>query len=351
MTLGEHVLFVHAHPDDETLSTGAAIATIAEAGGAASVLTLTMGERGEVRPERHAALAEAGSLAALRSVELDRAIVALGATRVEPDARFEDSGMAWVDGAAAPAADVTVRALTAQPESDLELLVLDAVQRVRPDALVTYDEDGGYGHPDHRAVHRAVVAVGRDLRIPVYVRTQEASDVAVPVAPVADRVRAALAAHASQLAVDGDAVVHVGGQREPIAQVEHYRAVRASVPLGWGSTVVVALVALVIGTVGTFAFRAVEPWGLVLALAAAVGIVVGPRLLGSRVASIAAAVGVLVPIAVVALDPFRTAGSAGLLAADLAGWLWVLVPAAAALVSIGWPSADGIARIRAAARG
>lgn len=350
MDLGEHVLFVHAHPDDETLSTGAAIATIAQAG-IASVLTLTLGERGEVRPERDAAQAEAGSLAALRSVELDRAIVALGATRVEPDARFEDSGMAWVDGVAAPAADVTVLALTSQRESDVELLVLDAVQRVRPDALVTYDEDGGYGHPDHRAVHRAVVAVGRDLRIPVYVRSQEPADVAVPLAPVADRVHAALAAHASQLAVDGDAVVHVGGQREAIAQVEHYRAVRASTPLGWGSTIVVGLVGLVIGTVGTFAFRAVEPWGLVLALAAAVGIVVGPRLLGSRVASIASSFGVLLPIVVVALDPFRTAGSAGLLEADLAGWLWVLVPAAAALVAMAWPTKAGMARIREAARG
>ncbi|SDH89754.1 PIG-L family deacetylase [Agrococcus jejuensis] len=350
MDLGEHVLFVHAHPDDETLSTGAAIATIAQAG-TASVLTLTLGERGEVRPERAQAAQDAGSLAALRSVELDRAIVALGATRVEPEARFEDSGMAWVDGVAAPSADVTVHALTSQRDSDVELLVLDAVQRVRPAALVTYDEDGGYGHPDHRAVHRAVVAVGRDLRIPVYVRAQEPADVAVPLAPVADRVREALAAHASQLAVDGDAVVHVGGQREPIAQVEHYRAVRSSTPLGWGSTVVVGLVALVVGTVGTFTFRAVEPWGLVLALAAAVGIVVGPRLLGSRIASIAASVGVLVPIAIVALDPFRTAGSAGLLEADLAGWLWVLVPAAAALVAMGWPTEAGMARIREAARG
>ena len=88
---------------------------------------------------------------------------------------------------------MTALALTSQPDADLELLVLDAVQRVRPDALVTYDEDGGYGHPDHRAVHRAVVAVGRDLRIPVYVRSLEPADVAVPLAPVADRVRAALA--------------------------------------------------------------------------------------------------------------------------------------------------------------
>lgn len=350
MDLGEHVLFVHAHPDDETLSTGAAIATVAQTG-AASVLTLTLGERGEVRPERADALASAGGLAALRSLELDRAILALGATRVEPDARFEDSGMAWVDGVAAPAADVTAAALTSQTDADVELLVLDAVQRVRPDAIVTYDEDGGYGHPDHRAVHRAVVAVARDLRIPVYVRTQRPADVAVPLAPVEDRVRAALAAHASQLSVEGDHVVHVGGQREPLATTEHYRAVRTSVPLGWGSTVVVGLIGLVIGTVGTFTFRAVEPWGLVLALAAAVGIVVGPRLLGSRVASIAAAAGVLVPIAVVALDPFRTAGSAGLLEADLLGWLWVLVPACAAVVALGWPTPEGIARIRDAARG
>lgn len=350
MDLGEHVLFVHAHPDDETLSTGAAIATVAQTG-AASVLTLTLGERGEVRPERRDAVADAGTLAALRSVELDRAVVALGATRVEPRTRFEDSGMAWVDGRAVPAPDVSAAALTSQPPADVELLVLDVVQRLRPDALVTYDEDGGYGHPDHREVHRAVVAVGRDLRIPVYVRTHAPADVAVPVAPVADRVREALAAHESQLAVDGDDVVHVGGQREPIAHLEHYRAVRATAPIGWGTTAVVALVALVIGTVGTFTFRAVEPWGLVLALVAAVGVVVGPRLLGSRAATIAAAVGVLAPIAIVALDPFRTASRAGLLEADLLGWLWVLVPAAAAAVAVAWPTAEGIARIRDAARG
>ncbi|GAA2172224.1 hypothetical protein GCM10009846_09320 [Agrococcus versicolor] len=350
MDLGEHVLFVHAHPDDETLSTGAAIATVAQTG-AAAVLTVTLGERGEVRPERRAALEAAGGVAALRSAELDGAVAALGATRVEPAARFEDSGMAWVDGAAGPAADVTTAALTSQSTTDVELLVLDVVQRLRPNALVTYDEDGGYGHPDHRVVHRAVVAIGRDLGIPVYERVSAPADVAVPLAPVADRVRAALAAHASQLVVDGDDVVHVGGQREPIAQVEHYRAVRASTPIGWGTTIVVGLVAVVVGVVGTFAYRSVEPWGLVLALAAAVGIVVSPRLLGSRAASIAAAVGVLLPIGLVALDPFRTAASASLLAADLPGWLWVLVPAAAALVAVGWPTREGVARIRDAARG
>ncbi len=349
MDLGEHVLFVHAHPDDETLSTGAAIATVAQAG-IASVLTLTLGERGEVRPERRDAVAAAGGLPALRSAELDRAVSALGATRVEPEARLEDSGMAWVDGVAAPAPDVTPAALTAQPASHVELLVLDAVQRLRPDALVTYDEDGGYGHPDHRAVHAAVVAVGRDLRIPVYVRAAQPADVAVPLAPVEGSVRAALAAHGSQLVVDGDDVVHVGGQREPIAQVEHYRAVRATAPIGWGTTVVVGLVALVIGTVGTFTYRAVEPWGLVLALVAAVGIVVGPRLMGSRIASIAAAIGVVLPIAIVSLDPFRTAASAGILASDVLGWLWVGVPGLVALVVMAWPSAAAIGRIRDAAR-
>ena len=86
------------------------------------------------------------------------------------------------------------------------------------DVLISYDDRGGYGHPDHVALHEPTRRAAELLGIPFW---EVASDPDGPGATLAtphqlDRVKAALAHHASQLTVDGDEVVHVGGQRQPI---------------------------------------------------------------------------------------------------------------------------------------
>jgi N-acetyl-1-D-myo-inositol-2-amino-2-deoxy-alpha-D-glucopyranoside deacetylase len=163
------LLFVHAHPDDETLTTGVAIAHHVARGDEVHVLTCTLGEEGEVIPAALAHLEGDGpALAAHRRDELARAVAALGATHHLLGAReagdapaFRDSGMAGSRAAA------HTRAFAGVPlgvAADAVGAVLDAVA---PHVVVTYDATGGYGHPDHVRTHGAtrVAAAARDLPV------------------------------------------------------------------------------------------------------------------------------------------------------------------------------------------
>lgn len=159
------LLAVHAHPDDETLSTGALLATWATAGLPTTVVTCTRGERGEVIGRRLAHLSgDPGALAAHRLTELAAALASLGVEdhvmldEVAGDGPWVDSGMIWQGASrAALGADV--------PEGAFALLDVDTaadrlarvVRDRRPTVLVTYEPDGGYGHPDHVQAHRVAM--------------------------------------------------------------------------------------------------------------------------------------------------------------------------------------------------
>jgi N-acetyl-1-D-myo-inositol-2-amino-2-deoxy-alpha-D-glucopyranoside deacetylase len=156
------LLFVHAHPDDETLATGVALAHYAAEGHEVHVLTCTLGEEGEVIPPdlAHLASDHDDALGPWRREELRRAMAALGVRhRVlgeDPErgvlSRWRDSGMAGTPTAANPAAFVN-----ADP-AEVAALVAAVVTEVRPSVVVTYDEHGGYGHPDHIQAHRVTCA-------------------------------------------------------------------------------------------------------------------------------------------------------------------------------------------------
>ncbi len=164
------LLAVHAHPDDETLSTGGLLATWAAAGRPVTLVTCTRGERGEVIPPELAALAGDGpALAARREAELADAMRRLGVTdhllldSVPDDgssgpavtARFEDSGMAWVGtGRAAALERVPDGAFVAVPVDVAAARLARVIRDRRPDVVVTYEPGGGYGHPDHVHAHR-----------------------------------------------------------------------------------------------------------------------------------------------------------------------------------------------------
>lgn len=146
------LLFVHAHPDDETLTTGGTIAHYIAKGADVHVVTCTLGEEGEVIGERYAQLAvdAADQLGGYRISELTNALQALGVK--EPNflggpGHWRDSGM---EGTAPRHrqrfADADMR------EAVGELVAI--VRRLRPHVVVTYDPDGGYGHPDHIQAHR-----------------------------------------------------------------------------------------------------------------------------------------------------------------------------------------------------
>jgi N-acetyl-1-D-myo-inositol-2-amino-2-deoxy-alpha-D-glucopyranoside deacetylase len=185
------LLAVHAHPDDETLATGALIATWAAAGLPVTVVTCTRGERGEVIPPELAHLEGDGPrLAAHREAELGEALIALGADGVYldrvalpgevldrrapgrgagPTLRYADSGMAWTGaGQAGRAASLSRDAFVGLPLDEQAARLAAVIRARRPEVVVTYEPGGGYGHPDHirahevtmRAVERA--ATGED---------------------------------------------------------------------------------------------------------------------------------------------------------------------------------------------
>ncbi|WP_017792726.1 PIG-L family deacetylase [Leucobacter salsicius] len=243
------VLFVHAHPDDETITTGGTLAALSEAGREPLLVTMTRGERGEVMAGPLQALAAPHGLAVARQNELRTAIGMLGLGRhvflgVEPARAeghpptiYEDSGMAWgEDGRATAGPDAGIDALTSVPVVEPLTDLLAAAQQSGAQAIVSYDDGGGYGHPDHVLSHRLARAVAQALMIPFWeVTTAEAQAAAGDdpdhvyeahdVAPWLDRKIAALRAHATQVFVDGDELEHVGGQREPIRAVEVFRRV------------------------------------------------------------------------------------------------------------------------------
>ncbi|MEZ0449269.1 PIG-L family deacetylase [Cellulomonas sp. ICMP 17802] len=154
---------VHAHPDDESLSTGALLATWAAAGRPVTVVTCTRGERGEVIGAHLAHLEGDGpALAEHRDHELGRALAALGVRdRGYLDTipggtreRFEDSGMEWLGTGRAGAPDeIPDGAFVGVGLEEAAERLARVIRARRPDVVVTYEPGGGYGHPDHVRVH------------------------------------------------------------------------------------------------------------------------------------------------------------------------------------------------------
>ena len=154
---GFRVLLVHAHPDDETINNGATMAMYAALGASVTLVTCTRGEEGEVLiPElSHLAASATDSLGQHRVTELALAMKELGVT----DHRFlgegvklyRDSGMMGTEPNNRP--DVFWQA-DLEEAADLLVQVID---EVKPHVLITYDEFGGYGHPDHIQAHRVAM--------------------------------------------------------------------------------------------------------------------------------------------------------------------------------------------------
>jgi N-acetyl-1-D-myo-inositol-2-amino-2-deoxy-alpha-D-glucopyranoside deacetylase len=150
------LLFVHAHPDDETINNGVTIAHYAALGAEVTVLTCTLGEEGEIIGDDFAQLGvgEADQLGGYRIGELTAALghLGLGGPNFLGGAgRWRDSGMP----------DTPPRRRTSLVCADFDEVVGEVatvIAELRPHVVVTYDPGGGYGHPDHIQVHRATTA-------------------------------------------------------------------------------------------------------------------------------------------------------------------------------------------------
>ncbi|MED7929782.1 N-acetyl-1-D-myo-inositol-2-amino-2-deoxy-alpha-D-glucopyranoside deacetylase [Nonomuraea sp. LP-02] len=147
------LLLVHAHPDDESIGTGATMAKYAAEGAHVTLVTCTLGEEGEVIPAELAHLAADGEdrLGPYRVGELAAACAALG---VE-DHRFLGGPGRWRDsGMMGAATNDHPRAFWRADLDEAAGELVKVIREVRPQVLVTYDANGFYGHPDHIQAHR-----------------------------------------------------------------------------------------------------------------------------------------------------------------------------------------------------
>jgi LmbE family N-acetylglucosaminyl deacetylase len=217
----------HAHPDDESIVMGGTIARASDAGHRVVLVYATRGDIGEVDD---GVLEPGETLAERREAEARRAAQILGVSRVE-FLGYRDSGMADT-----PTKDITGSFWSTDVDEAAALLA-HILRDEHPAAFTTYDERGNYGHPDHIQVHRVGVraselvpagrvyaaTVNRDHLQSVWDATVDALpegtelptadeiELGVPaeritttvdVADFLDRKRAAMAAHASQIAPD-----------------------------------------------------------------------------------------------------------------------------------------------------
>ncbi|AYN39596.1 N-acetyl-1-D-myo-inositol-2-amino-2-deoxy-alpha-D-glucopyranoside deacetylase [Streptomyces dangxiongensis] len=147
------LLLVHAHPDDESINNGATMARYAAEGARVTLVTCTLGERGEVIPPELRQLT-GPALGAHRRGELTAALRALGVTDARllgGAGRYGDSGMMGTADNDDP--DCFWQADVDEAAGHLAEVILE----VRPQVLVTYDDNGGYGHPDHIQAHRVAM--------------------------------------------------------------------------------------------------------------------------------------------------------------------------------------------------
>jgi LmbE family N-acetylglucosaminyl deacetylase len=145
------LMAVHAHPDDESSSTGGVLATYSDAGVRTVVVTCTNGEFGDapggVKPGEDGH--DAAGVAQLRLAELRKACEILGVTDLET-LGYHDSGMPDWEYRNSPEAFCNV------PLAEVSGRISELIERYRPQVVVTYDPDGPYQHPDH--VHAARAA-------------------------------------------------------------------------------------------------------------------------------------------------------------------------------------------------
>lgn len=180
LSLSSPVVVVHAHPDDETLTSGGLLATLVAGSVPVTLVTCTRGEQGEVIGDDPLALeGDPAALGVFRELELVGAMAALGVedhlfldqilpvsegVSVAKSVRYADSGMSWVSADLGAGASAQAQIGADVPDNAFYFADLDKAARLlaglvvdrHARTLVTYEPGGGYGHPDHVRAHQLV---------------------------------------------------------------------------------------------------------------------------------------------------------------------------------------------------
>jgi len=155
------LMAVHAHPDDEALGTGGVLARYSDEGVRTVLVTCTNGELGDgpggVKPEDPAH--DERAVVPIRLQELKASCEALGVAHLEL-LGYHDSGMeGWPQNDAADSFWQTPVEVAGHRLAEL-------MRTYRPQVVVTYDQNGFYGHPDHIQAHRVTLAAIDECGIP-----------------------------------------------------------------------------------------------------------------------------------------------------------------------------------------
>ncbi len=351
MASAERVLFVHAHPDDESIATGGTIATLVDEGVPVTVLTCTRGEEG-TGPE-------ADLLAERRERELAEALRILG---VQDHRYLGDRDARWRGGSRryrgsarlspAGAADSLAGAEFGEIAADIAA-VIDAVH---PTVVVSYDQHDRTAHPDHLLVAEAARRAADVLGVAYYaIQPEPASSAAtrIDVSPVLDRKVSAIAAYGSRASVTSGFVTFTDGTALPITRTESYRRIREhethaptfseqSVTAKVIGAVLALLLGAFVGAIATVSHSSVLgvgatplPIGLLVSILLVTGLLAGLRIVfGTRVLAAAAAVGV---VGIAALMATEGPGGSVIVANNLVGTIWAFAPVVVAAVVLGWP--------------
>ena len=161
------LLIVHAHPDDETIGTGATMAKYASEGTAVTLVTCTLGEEGEILVPglEHLAADKDDTLGQFRIAELNAACDVLGVA----DHRFLGGAGRWRDsGMIGTPENENPQCFWRADFDELTAAMVAVIREVRPQVVATYDENGAYGHPDHIQANRVTVAGVEKAADPTY---------------------------------------------------------------------------------------------------------------------------------------------------------------------------------------
>lgn len=220
----KRLLIVHAHPDDESLFTGHIIADRIAAKAQVYVFTLTRGERGKVKLEELKSLeGNLTGMGSFRATELAQALSVYGpvehsfaGTRAYLDSGLRINPM----GKPAKPRKLDELALAAVSTSVIADDIAAKILEFKPDAVLTYNRRGGFGHPDHKVAHEATAMAirqvsrkrGRAPQFWVIAEPRERFDAEIGNAKTAQVKRSALEAHASQVSVNAETYSVVPGK-------------------------------------------------------------------------------------------------------------------------------------------
>jgi N-acetyl-1-D-myo-inositol-2-amino-2-deoxy-alpha-D-glucopyranoside deacetylase len=225
---GRRLMLLHAHPDDESIGTGATMARYAAEGARVTLVTCTLGELGEIIPPSlsHLAAENEDRLGEYRIGELAAACAELGVT----DHRFLGGPGRWRDsGMMGTEANDDPRCFWRADVNQAARVLLDVIREVQPQVLVTYDANGFYGHPDHIQAHRVACRAfqhAADLGLAKFYATAgpESGGVTTEIDAAAYLAQklAAMRAHATQITVDAPFFALSNQIRHQAFGVEYY---------------------------------------------------------------------------------------------------------------------------------